>query len=260
PALAREEEPPLRRGGGASARRGKEPEKAPEPPREERGGAGAAPPPSGIPVRAEGPRGRPGPPLPCQTFPACGRAAGTCGTGGHVPEGPGVSGEGGDRAPPSRSGGWGRSFGWSSVTGRFWGALSLSGVSGILGTTPHGFSLAPAGGVAAQGVATPVPPTGGGASVSLFGTLRDPPALPHGGYTNPFTAPVAPRPSTNPFESSGSAFISPPVPGGFPSPFQADGLPFGGFSVAKASTNPFVTVPAPTAPFGIRPRATNPFL
>ncbi|XP_059728679.1 neuronal tyrosine-phosphorylated phosphoinositide-3-kinase adapter 1-like [Haemorhous mexicanus] len=75
PALAREEEPPLRRGGGASARRGKETEKAPEPPREERGGAGAAPPPSGIPVRAEGPRGRPGPPLPCQTFPACGRAS-----------------------------------------------------------------------------------------------------------------------------------------------------------------------------------------
>ncbi|XP_066426066.1 LOW QUALITY PROTEIN: neuronal tyrosine-phosphorylated phosphoinositide-3-kinase adapter 1 [Molothrus aeneus] len=75
PALAREEEPPLRRGGGASARRGKETEKAPEPPREERGGAGSALPPSGIPVRAEGPRGRPGPPLPCQTFPACGRAS-----------------------------------------------------------------------------------------------------------------------------------------------------------------------------------------
>ncbi|XP_062368135.1 LOW QUALITY PROTEIN: neuronal tyrosine-phosphorylated phosphoinositide-3-kinase adapter 1-like [Cinclus cinclus] len=72
-ALAREEEPPLRRGGGASARRGKESEKAPEPPREERGGAGTVPPTSGIPVRAEGPRGRPGPPVPCQTFPACGR-------------------------------------------------------------------------------------------------------------------------------------------------------------------------------------------
>ncbi|XP_030826439.1 basic proline-rich protein-like [Camarhynchus parvulus] len=40
-----------------------------------RSGGGAAPPPSGIPVRAEGPRGRPGPPLPCQTFPACGRAS-----------------------------------------------------------------------------------------------------------------------------------------------------------------------------------------
>ncbi|XP_030093514.2 arf-GAP domain and FG repeat-containing protein 2 isoform X5 [Serinus canaria] len=118
------------------------------------------------------------------------------------------------------------------------------------------------GGVAAQGVATPVPPTGGGASVSPFGTLRDPPALPHGGYTNPFMAPVAPRPSTNPFESNGpgAVFTSPPVPGGFPSPFQADGLPFSGFSVAKASTNPFVTVPAPAAPFGIRHRATNPFL
>ncbi|XP_059728628.1 arf-GAP domain and FG repeat-containing protein 2 isoform X7 [Haemorhous mexicanus] len=117
-------------------------------------------------------------------------------------------------------------------------------------------------GVAAQGVATPVPPTGGGASVSPFGTLRDPPALPHGGYTNPFMAPVAPRPSTNPFESNGlgAAFTSPPVPGGFPSPFQADGLPFSGFNVAEASTNPFVTVPAPAAPFGIRHRATNPFL
>ncbi|CAN8177231.1 unnamed protein product [Coccothraustes coccothraustes] len=82
------------------------------------------------------------------------------------------------------------------------------------------------------------------------------------GYTNPFMAPVAPRPSTNPFESNspGAAFTSPPVPGGFPSPFQADGLPFSGFSVAKASTNPFVTVPAPAAPFGIRHRATNPFL
>ncbi|XP_027568217.2 neuronal tyrosine-phosphorylated phosphoinositide-3-kinase adapter 1-like [Pipra filicauda] len=71
----REEDPPLRRVGGASSRRGKEPDKAPEPPREERGGAGAGPPPSGIPVRAEGPRGRPGPPVPCQTFPACGRAS-----------------------------------------------------------------------------------------------------------------------------------------------------------------------------------------
>ncbi|XP_064593788.1 arf-GAP domain and FG repeat-containing protein 2 isoform X1 [Zonotrichia leucophrys gambelii] len=82
------------------------------------------------------------------------------------------------------------------------------------------------------------------------------------GYTNPFTAPVAPRPSTNPFEINGpgAAFTLPPVPGGFPSPFQADGLPFSGFSVAKASTNPFVTVPAPAAPFGIRHRATNPFL
>ncbi|TRZ09793.1 hypothetical protein HGM15179_017327 [Zosterops borbonicus] len=113
------------------------------------------------------------------------------------------------------------------------------------------------GGVAAQGVAA-----GGGASASLFGTLRDPPALPHGGYTNPFTAPAAPRPSTNPFQSNGpgAAFTSPPVPGGFPSPFQADGLPFGAFSVAKASTNPFVTVPTPTAPFGIRHPTTNPFL
>ncbi|XP_059728631.1 arf-GAP domain and FG repeat-containing protein 2 isoform X10 [Haemorhous mexicanus] len=82
------------------------------------------------------------------------------------------------------------------------------------------------------------------------------------GYTNPFMAPVAPRPSTNPFESNGlgAAFTSPPVPGGFPSPFQADGLPFSGFNVAEASTNPFVTVPAPAAPFGIRHRATNPFL
>ncbi|KAM4876231.1 arf-GAP domain and FG repeat-containing protein 2 isoform 2-T2 [Sylvia borin] len=124
------------------------------------------------------------------------------------------------------------------------------------------------GGVAAQGVATPVLPTGGGASVrycpspflphlpavqdrtltappppcSPFGTLRDPPALPHGGYTNPFTAPVAPRPSTNPFQSNGpgASFTSPSVPGAFPSPFQADGLPFGAFNVAKASTNPFV--------------------
>ncbi|RMB88237.1 hypothetical protein DUI87_35394 [Hirundo rustica rustica] len=118
------------------------------------------------------------------------------------------------------------------------------------------------GGVAAQGMATPVLPAGGGASGSLFGTLRDPPALPHGGYTNPFTAPVAPRPSTNPFQSNspGAAFTSPPVPGGFTSPFQADGLPFGAFSIAKASTNPFVTVPTPTAPFGIRHPTTNPFL
>ncbi|XP_005533841.1 PREDICTED: arf-GAP domain and FG repeat-containing protein 2 [Pseudopodoces humilis] len=118
------------------------------------------------------------------------------------------------------------------------------------------------GGVAAQGVATLVLPTVGGASVSLFRTLRDPPVLPHGGYTNPFTAPVAPRPSTNPFQSNGpgATFISPPVPGRFPSPFQTDGLPSGGFTVAKASTNPFVTAPAPAAPFGIRHPTTNPFL
>ncbi|XP_039571244.1 arf-GAP domain and FG repeat-containing protein 2-like [Passer montanus] len=146
---------------------------------------------------------------------------------------------------------------------------SLDAFGSSAGAPPFGGAVPPfhvppttAGGVAAQGVATPVPPTGGGASASLFGTLRDPPALPHGGYTNPFTAPVAPRPSTNPFESSGpgAAFTSPPIPGGFPSPFQADGLPFGGFGVAKASTNPFVTVPAPTAPLGTRHRATNPFL
>ncbi|XP_062368208.1 arf-GAP domain and FG repeat-containing protein 2 isoform X9 [Cinclus cinclus] len=112
-------------------------------------------------------------------------------------------------------------------------------------------------GAAAQGVATPVPPTGGGASASLFGTLRDPPALPHGGYTNPFMAPVAPRPFTNPFQSNGPGA---PVPGGFPSPFQADGLPFSGFNVAKASTNPFVTVPTPTAPFSTGHPTTNPFL
>ncbi|KAF4799764.1 ArfGAP with FG repeat 2 [Turdus rufiventris] len=115
-------------------------------------------------------------------------------------------------------------------------------------------------GVAAQSVATPVPPAG--ASGSLFGTLWDPPALPHGGYTNPFTAPAAPRPSTNPFQSDGpgAAFTSPPAPGGFPSSFQADGSPFSGFNVAKASTNPFVTVPTPTAPFGTRHPTTNPFL
>ncbi|XP_041887008.1 arf-GAP domain and FG repeat-containing protein 2 isoform X2 [Corvus kubaryi] len=67
------------------------------------------------------------------------------------------------------------------------------------------------------GGATSVLPTGGGASVSLFGTFRAPPALPYG-------APVTPRPSTNPFQSNGpgAAFTSPPVPGGFPSPFQAD--------------------------------------
>ncbi|XP_063281329.1 arf-GAP domain and FG repeat-containing protein 2 isoform X2 [Prinia subflava] len=119
-----------------------------------------------------------------------------------------------------------------------------------------------AGGVAAQGVATPALPTGGGASASLFGTLRDPPALPHGGYTNPFTAPVTPRACTNPFQSNGpgAAFTSAPAPGGFPSPFQADGLPFAAFNVAKASTNPFVTVPAPAAPFGLRHPSTNPFL
>lgn len=40
------------------------------------------------------------------------------------------------------------------------GALSLSGVLGVFGDPPHGFSLAPAG-----GGATSVPPTGGGASV-----------------------------------------------------------------------------------------------
>ncbi|XP_023801339.1 arf-GAP domain and FG repeat-containing protein 2 isoform X3 [Cyanistes caeruleus] len=118
------------------------------------------------------------------------------------------------------------------------------------------------GGVAAQGVATPVLPTVGGTSVSLFRTLRDPPVLPHGGYTNPFTAPVAPRASTNPFQSNGpgATFTSPPVAGRFPSPFQTDELPSGGFTVAKASTNPFVTAPAPAAPFGIRHPTTNPFL
>ncbi|XP_072704702.1 arf-GAP domain and FG repeat-containing protein 2 [Ciconia boyciana] len=105
---------------------------------------------------------------------------------------------------------------------------------------------------------------------SLCQPLRDPadpPALPpppYGGYTNPFVAPAAPQPSTNPFQSNGPAagagFAAPPVPGSFPSPFQADGSPFGGFSVAKASTNPFVTVPAPAAPFGIKNPTTNPFL
>ncbi|XP_069655819.1 arf-GAP domain and FG repeat-containing protein 2 isoform X2 [Haliaeetus albicilla] len=126
---------------------------------------------------------------------------------------------------------------------------------------------APTGGIAARGGATPVPPPEGGASASLFGTLRPPPALPpppYGGYTNPFAAPAAPRPSTNPFQSNGpaasAAFAAPPVPGGFPSPFQADGSPFGAFNVAKASTNPFVTVPAPTAPFSIKHPTTNPFL
>ncbi|XP_041342651.1 arf-GAP domain and FG repeat-containing protein 2-like, partial [Pyrgilauda ruficollis] len=83
-------------------------------------------------------------------------------------------------------------FGGSAAAAAFGGAVP-----------PFHIPPTTTGGVAAQGVATPVPPTGGGASVSLFGTLRDPPALPHGGYTNPFTAPVAPRPSTNPFESSG---------------------------------------------------------
>ncbi|XP_068034181.1 LOW QUALITY PROTEIN: neuronal tyrosine-phosphorylated phosphoinositide-3-kinase adapter 1-like [Anomalospiza imberbis] len=74
PPLAREEEPPLRRGGGASARRGKETEKAPEPPREERGGAGGGSAPLGDTGPGRGaPGGGPGPPLPCQTFPACGR-------------------------------------------------------------------------------------------------------------------------------------------------------------------------------------------
>nr|XP_021407993.1 arf-GAP domain and FG repeat-containing protein 2-like [Lonchura striata domestica] len=79
------------------------------------------------------------------------------------------------------------------------------------------------------------------------------------GCTNPFTTP---RPSRNPFQSSGpgAAFTSPPVPGGFPSPFQADGSPFGGFNVAKASTNPFVTLPTPAVPLGLRHRTTNPFL
>ncbi|XP_074898310.1 arf-GAP domain and FG repeat-containing protein 2 isoform X1 [Buteo buteo] len=126
---------------------------------------------------------------------------------------------------------------------------------------------APTGGAAARGGATSVPPPEGGASASLFGTLRPPPALPpppYGGYTNPFAAPAAPRPSTNPFQSNGpaasAAFAAPPVPEGFPSPFQADGSPFGAFNVAKASTNPFVTVPAPTAPFSIKHPTTNPFL
>ncbi|XP_064293718.1 arf-GAP domain and FG repeat-containing protein 2 isoform X1 [Phalacrocorax carbo] len=126
---------------------------------------------------------------------------------------------------------------------------------------------APAGGAAAWGGASTVPPSGGGASASLFGTLQPPQALPpppYGGYTNPFVAPSAPQPSTNPFQSNGPAagagFAAPPGPGGFPSPFQADGSPFGGFSIAKASTNPFVTPPAPTAPFGIKHPTTNPFL
>ncbi|GAB0201175.1 arf-GAP domain and FG repeat-containing protein 2 [Grus japonensis] len=142
------------------------------------------------------------------------------------------------------------------------GASAFGGAAPPFHTPP-----APTGGSAVQGGATSVPPPGGGASASLFGTLQPPPALPpppYGGYTNPFTAPATPRPSTNPFQSNGpaagAAFTTPPVPGGFPSPFQADGSPFGGFNVAKASTNPFVTVPAPTAPFGIKHPTTNPFL
>ncbi|XP_068034094.1 MAPK-interacting and spindle-stabilizing protein-like [Anomalospiza imberbis] len=98
-------------------------------------------------------------------------------------------------------------------------------------------------------------PASSGPSVS-------PRRCPMGATPTPSRPPVAPRPSTNPFESSGpgAAFTLSPVPGGFPSPFQADGLPFAGFNVAKASTNPFVTLPAPTAPFAIRHRTTNPFL
>ncbi|KAM4754634.1 LOW QUALITY PROTEIN: neuronal tyrosine-phosphorylated phosphoinositide-3-kinase adapter 1 [Cyanocitta cristata] len=52
---------------------GRRPRRRRSPPGRSGGGRGPFPPPSGIPVRAEGPRGRPGPPLPCQTFPACGR-------------------------------------------------------------------------------------------------------------------------------------------------------------------------------------------
>ncbi|XP_037230802.1 LOW QUALITY PROTEIN: arf-GAP domain and FG repeat-containing protein 2 [Falco rusticolus] len=146
-----------------------------------------------------------------------------------------------------------------------WGApITVGGPKGFWVVSPQlHLPLPPPGGAAAQGGATSVPPSGGGASASLFGTLRPPPALPpppYGGYTNPFTGPAAPRPSTNPFQSNGAAFATPPVPGGFPSPFQADGSSFSGFNIAKASTNPFVTVPAPTAPFGIKHPTTNPFL
>uniref|UniRef100_A0A8C5NMP7 Arf-GAP domain-containing protein n=1 Tax=Junco hyemalis TaxID=40217 RepID=A0A8C5NMP7_JUNHY len=178
-----------------------------------------------------------------------------------TPRAPGTLGEGPGRGlvPP-------RSLGHLELMGK--GGIGVSSSLGVLG----------------RGLG--VPP-------SLHGdTCAHPP-----GYTNPFTAPVAPRPSTNPFEINGpgwcvgvpilcplSQVLLSPCPlflGASPAPSRP--MVRAG-RVKYSSTNPFVvstgglrggpgplslpltppvlpqTVPAPAAPFGIRHRATNPFL
>lgn len=74
--------------------------------------------------------------------------------------------------------------------GEVLGALLLSGVPGVFGNPPHGLSLAAAGGVAAQGVATPVLPAGGGASVRYCPS----PFLPHLQDLTPPTPHSSPSP------------------------------------------------------------------